>query len=135
MIQHLVRALSPKEQRLLWRAIAKRKQTRTRALLRGPFVMMLAAATLAALTLLASNSPPRYIIGFWLAFAALMSLRLAIAEVRESCRVIRSFSSALRAIRAEVTRITTTAVVELEEVEEEGACYAFALTGRQLVFA
>ncbi len=47
---------------------------------------------------------------------------------------VRQVESALRRNEARVIRIQSQAMVEFEEVEDEGACYAFQLDKRRIVF-
>jgi hypothetical protein len=86
-------------------------------------------------TILDKKPPPWYLsflVGFGVAlpisFWSYLSLRpKLLAQVRE-------IESALRRNEACVTHIQSEVMAEFEEEEDEGACYAFQLNDRQIVF-
>lgn len=88
-------------------------------------------------TILASDAPWLVITAFWLAIGAAIAL-----WVRRDMRthagqlegMARGLESALRRNEADGYEIRARSFAVLEEVEDEGACYAFQLEGDQLVF-
>jgi hypothetical protein len=131
-----LRPLTPGERRLL--------ATRARKLTSGASVTWQAVlpgaviiAVLWALTLLASDAPWTVVTGFWIAVGGGILLWVwldARRDARYRVAMARSLESALAHDQAEVYDITARAFVELEEYEDEGACYAFDLGGERIVF-
>jgi hypothetical protein len=64
------------------------------------------------------------IIGFWVGLESRRGFRLQAGYLRDG----------LRTNRARVLRVQAAQVVEFEEVEDEGACYAFQVSGDQMLF-
>ena len=89
------------------------------------------------MTLLASDAPWLVITGFWLVVGAGITL-WARRDLRKDTasrqQWIQGLESALRRAEADVYDILAGAFVELEEFEDEGACYAFALDESRVVF-
>ena len=77
------------------------------------------------------------ITGFWLVVGAGITfwvLRDLRKDASSQQQWIQGLESALRRAEAEVCDIRASAFVELEEFEDEGACYAFALDEAHVVF-
>jgi len=93
------------------------------------------ASVLWTLTLLASDAPWPVITGFWAVFAVVLTLwlrrDLSKADLKS---MIEALHSALRRNEVEEYRVQATAFVEFEEVEDEGACYAFQIDDKQMAF-
>jgi hypothetical protein len=88
-------------------------------------------------TMLASDAPPLVITGFWI----VAGLGLALWTRRDMTRDAHTFAaiaarlqSALKTNAADVYTVKARAFAEFEEVEDEGACYAFELSDNRLVF-
>jgi len=89
------------------------------------------------LTSLASDTAWYIITAFWLIVGAGIAL-----WVRRDMRkhggqleqIARGLESALRRNAADVYAVRARSFAELEEIEDEGACYAFELDGNRLVF-
>jgi hypothetical protein len=97
---------------------------------------LLVCGVLAVLTLVVSDAPPVVVVGFWAALAVLFALWTGLPARRHWLERAASLEQALVTNRARVTRINTSRVVEFEEVEDEGACFAFdAGPGRTIVVA
>jgi hypothetical protein len=95
---------------------------------------VLVCGVLAVLTLLASDAPAIVVFGFWAAMAALFGLWSAVPARRSWRRQATALDAGLAANYARVTRIASDRVVEFEEFEDEGACYAFdAGNGRAVI--
>jgi hypothetical protein len=82
-------------------------------------------AVLAMVTLLASNAPTGIVALFWLGLAVVFMLWIGLPWRRLMRQQAVALDEALRANQASVTRLTSARVVEFEEEEDEGACYAF----------
>jgi hypothetical protein len=131
------RPLTTAERRLLHRKIGSlrsRSRRTSRAYLPVAAGIVL---VLWAWTLLASDAPPVVVTAFWLLAGGLLGLWVR-RDMRRDARRMRamagSLESALRRNEADVYDIRAHAFVEFEEIEDEGACYAFALEGERLVF-
>lgn len=88
-------------------------------------------------TLLASDSPPLVITGFWLVCGgglALWMRRDAGRDAQNFNAMAAGLQSALKMNAADVFDVRALAYAEFEEVEDEGACYAFELSDNRLVF-
>jgi hypothetical protein len=88
-------------------------------------------------TILASDAPWPVVTGFWLVAGASLALWLQRDMRKQASQfesMARGLESALRRNTAEVYEIRARAFAELEEIEDEGACYAFELEGDRLVF-
>lgn len=89
------------------------------------------------LTLLLSDSPWPIVTLFW-AVTGLLILVWIRRDARRDTAALRTmaqrFDSALDHDRAEVFEIDARAYAEIEEIEDEGACYAFDLGDGRLVF-
>jgi hypothetical protein len=88
-------------------------------------------------TILASNAPWLVVTAFWISVGGGIAL-----WVRRDMRthaghlegMARSLESALRRDAADVYDVRAKAFAEFEEIEDEGACYAFELDDNRLVF-
>jgi hypothetical protein len=115
-------------------ASRERRQGEPRALVKTGGVSTLVCAVLLALTLLASDAPWWIVTAFWLVLAAVFTLWIGMPWRRLMRQQVVSFEAALRANTARVTRVQSDRVIEFEEEEDEGACYAFALSDGTTVF-
>lgn len=130
------RPLHPSERRLLATRV---RELRSRSA-DAPKVFLLGKAifgVLWLLTLLASDASWILITLFWIVVGGTIILwvwwdaRKNLEHVRRTARRMRA---ALEHDRAEVYDIEARAYAEFEEVEDEGACYAFDLGDGRLVF-
>jgi hypothetical protein len=81
------------------------------------------------------RGPSWYVSGLvWLGIGIPISLSSYVGVRRGVVEAIRRFESALRQNSACEVRIQSDAMVEFEEREDEGACYAFQLDNRRVVF-
>ena len=104
------------------------------ALLKSALASVAVCGVLAALTLLASDAPRPVILGFWAAIAALLSVWIGLAERRRLRQKAASLAAGLHADRVRGIRIQSPRVVEFEEIEDEGACFAFEVGPNRVVF-
>jgi hypothetical protein len=130
-----IRPLTPAERDRLSAAAA---EARTRSAPWRPAAACAAViGTLWALTLLASDAPWPVVTLFW-TVTGLLILVWVQRDARRDTAALRAmaqrFDSALEHDRAEVFRIEARAYAELEEIEDEGACYAFDLGDGRIVF-
>ena len=90
-----------------------------------------------ALTMLASEAPWTVVTGFWLLVGAGITWwarRDLKKDQWQSDAVADRIASALRRNIADVYEIRATAYVDIEEEEDEGACYAFQVAPQTLLF-
>ena len=88
-------------------------------------------------TMWASDAPPVIITAFWLVVGGALALwvrRDMHGHAGQLRKMEDRLASALERNAADVYDVRARAFAEFEEVEDEGACYAFELTGNQLVF-
>ena len=88
-------------------------------------------------TILASDAPWLVVTAFWLVAGAGITFwvrRDMLSHAGQLGRMVQDLGSAARRGEADVYDIRATAFAVLEEVEDEGACYAFALDGDRLAF-
>ena len=138
-IEKTVRPLSEKERRLLSSALAGRER-RTKGLRRRSFFIGLTLFVVLWGMMIIATAADKTGLAWY--YSCLMSLAIAVpislwcyAELRPKFIAdSQLFESALRRNEAHVTRIQSNAMVEFEEEEDEGACYAFQLDKRQIVF-
>lgn len=91
-------------------------------------------AALWALTLLASDAPAAVVTAFWLLVGTGIVLWVRRDLTRELAGTAEPLRSALRRREADVYRVEATAFAEFEEVEDEGAAYAFQVAPGRLFF-
>ena len=87
--------------------------------------------------MLASDAPAGVITGFWLIIGGGILILTHLSARRDAAHLSAAASrldSALRRNLADVYDISATRFVQFEEVEDEGACYAFQLENGQVVF-
>ena len=124
------RSLTAAEARLLRARISSLRSRGQRAASAGLWIGIVAIAILWALTLLASDAPPLVVTGFWLVAGIVIILwvrRDLGADRRAMDSMAAGLQSALSRNLALVYDIRSSGFVEFEEVEDEGACYAFQL--------
>ena len=88
-------------------------------------------------TILASDAPWLVVTVFWLVAGAGITFwvrRDMLSHAGQLAGMVQDLESAARRGEADVYDIRATAFAVLEEVEDEGACYAFALDGDRLAF-
>jgi hypothetical protein len=89
------------------------------------------------LTLLASDAPWTVVTGFWVLVGGAIAVWVR-RDMRADAAALEgsadALASALRRNAADVFDVDAAAFVELEEIEDEGACYALQLDGDRVVF-
>jgi hypothetical protein len=94
----------------------------------------LVCALLAAATLLVSDAPKPIVIIFWTVLWLLFTLWIGLPWRKLMRGQIPVLEDGLRTSRVRVIRLQSTRVVEFEEEEDEGACYAFEHDADSSVF-
>ena len=110
-------------------------QVRARAsLVKAGLASLAVCGVLAVLTLMASDAPPFVIVAFWMGLAILIQVWVGVPDRRHARRQLSAIAAGLQHDRARVVRIRSTRVVEFEEIEDEGACYAFDAGDHHVLF-
>jgi len=138
-MEKTVRLLNEKEHRLLRWALDRRKRRvkvlRRRMIFTGLALFAAFSGMMIVATVADKKGPAWYycsLIGAAIAFP--ISLWSYLSLRRKFIADVQLLESALCRNEARVTRIQSDAMVEFEEEEDEGACYAFQLENRQIVF-
>ena len=134
MLTRSERPLTEAERESLAGRMAAVRAESGQALLKTGAAAGIVCGGLAVLTLLASDAPALVIIGFWSVLWIAMTLWIGLPWRRMLRQQIPILTSGLRANRAHVIRLQSSRVVEFEQEEDEGACYAFELDAGTSVF-
>jgi hypothetical protein len=133
----VTRPLSESERRAV-RAKIRRLAERGR---RAPQAALAAAAIVVAIlwlwTLVASDAPWYVITGFWIVLGgaiALWARRDMVKHGGDMQAMAARLESALARNAADVYDVHATGYAEIEEIEDEGACYAFAIGEGRIAF-
>ena len=127
-VQELERTLTETEKRELEARIRRLQSIVRFSLPKAATASIIVCGALAALTLVVSDAPRAVIVGFWVALAVLFTLWIGLPGRTGPRRQAMALEAALRYNRARVFRVQSTRVVEFDEIEDEGACYAFDIS-------
>ena len=119
------RPLTDAERRHLESRLAAARRESELALVKAGGASAVVSGALAVATLLASDAPRLVIAGFWTIVWLAFTLWIGLPGRRLMHGQVALFEDALRTGRAREIRVETRRVVEFEEEEDEGACYAF----------
>jgi hypothetical protein len=129
MLNPIERPLSDSErQHLTERLHGAHSESRT-ALLKTGAASAAVCGVLMVLTLWLSDAPAFVILVFWACMATIFALWIGLPWRRLMREQIPILEDGLRTNRARERRVRSDRVVEFEEEEDEGACYAFAQDG------
>jgi hypothetical protein len=104
------------------------------ALLKSGAASAAVCGVLMVLTLLASDAPVIVVVGFWVVMMAVFTVWIGMPGRRLMLEQVQILQDALHGNRARERRLQSDRVVEFEEVEDEGACYAFDHDGVSSIF-
>jgi hypothetical protein len=133
-IETLERELTAAERTELGVRFKRLDRTTRVSLLKAAAGSLAVCGVLAILTLLASDAPRPVIVGFWLGMTLLFTVWIGTQGRAGFRRQRTALADAIRHNRARVVRIQSNRVVEFEEIEDEGACCAFDIGDRRIVF-
>jgi hypothetical protein len=134
VMTQIERRLSDEEREQLTERLANSRAESKRALLKTGGASAAVCSVLGFLTLLASDAPRAIVTAFWVVLCLVFTLWIGVPWRRLMRSQARVFEEAIRTNRAREIRLQATRVVEFEEEEDEGACYAFDHDGNAAVF-
>lgn len=127
------RPLTADERRALETQAAYARSTGAATLRRMALICGAASAVLAVLTLLASDAPAQVVLLFWAVVGTALIFWTAIPERRQWRAKAAALTDGLQTARARDWEVRSSRMVEFEEIEDEGACYAFEVDSGQVV--
>jgi hypothetical protein len=138
VLERTQRSPTESERRVLRAALGFRRKQLRGSGRRGVVASLVIFGSPCVVTLLASDAPRWIVITFWSVLGTAISLWAAIS-VRRELRVelgagLKALEDAVARDKADIVRIQSSAMVEFEEIEDEGACYAFQVEDRLIVF-
>ena len=125
MLSRTERSLSPDEQRQIDERLANATRESRMALVKSGAASAVVCGALMAATLWLSDAPRALVVGFWALMCALFAIWIGMGWRRLMRAQVPMLEDARRANRAYEIRLQASRVVEFEEEEDEGACYAF----------
>ncbi|HXU87354.1 MAG TPA: hypothetical protein VFQ62_00735 [Methylomirabilota bacterium] len=134
MMSQIERPLSAEEHAQLKARLTMARTESMMALAKTGAASAAVCGVLAILTLFASSAPRAVVVGFWALLWLIFTLWIGLPWRRLMRGQARTLAEAIRTNRAREIRLQTTRVVEFEEEEDEGACYAFDHEGNAAVF-
>jgi hypothetical protein len=123
------RPLNAGERDQLTARLQNARSESSKALLKTGGASAAVCGVLMLLTLRFSDAPVAAVVGFWALMTLLFTLWIGMPWRRLMRGQIPILEDALAANRARELRLRSNRVVEFEEVEDEGACYAFDRDG------
>jgi len=134
MLETIERPLTSDEHFQLRGRLQTARDASGKALLKAGAASAAVCGALMLLTLLASDAPVIVIVFFWVVIMAVLTVWIGLPERRLMLEQIPILEGALHGNRAREPRLRSERVVEFEEVEDEGACYAFDHDGASSIF-
>jgi len=128
------RPLSDEERHQLTARLANARAETRRALLKTGFASGAVCTVLGILTLLASDAPALFVVVFWAVLWLIFTFWIGIPWRSLMRDQVRMLAKAVRTNRVREIRVQAMRVVEFEEEEDEGACYAFACDDSTVLF-
>lgn len=128
------RQLSAAERQHLTARLDGARAESRRAMLTTAAASAAVCGPLMLLTLWLSDAPAAVVVGFWSAITLVFTLWIGLPWRRLMRGQIPILQDALDANRARDTTVRSERVVEFEEEEDEGACYAFDRDGTSAIF-
>jgi hypothetical protein len=134
VLERTERVLTGAERHALAERVARAREEKRLALAKTAISSAFVCGFLGLLTYAASTAPLAVIVLFWSVLAGVFTLWLGLPWHRTMRDQVTWLEDAIAANRARVIRVVAGRVVEFEEEEDEGACYAFELGPESTVF-
>ncbi len=133
-IDGVLRPLLQVEQRAMMRALGVRQRRLDRLRRRLFFFSSVVFGALWGLTLAVSKDRAIVVTAVWLAIGAVVTLWSYFSARRELFMDVNRYEQGLERNEVREWRVQSTEMVEFEEEEDEGACYAFQLNNGRILF-
>jgi hypothetical protein len=133
-VREFERALTDPEKRELQTRLDRLQSMIRAGPLKAGAASVAVCAVLAVLTLVFSDAPRVVIVGFWLVLAILFTVWIGVPGRADIRRQHALLTAALQHDRGRVFRVQSHRVVEFEEIEDEGACFAFNIDEGRVLF-
>src|SRR5882724_1294190 len=134
MFERFERELLPNERRLVTRSLSRRQARQKRGWRFGLLFCLIVSALLSLPVLLSGEGPWYLVLGLIVPGVGLSVVWGSISARKESNFRIRELEEVLSKNRASVIHIKSDKMVEFEEIEDEGACYAFQVAENKIAF-
>jgi hypothetical protein len=134
MMTQIERPLSDTEHSQLKARLSNARTESMMAVVKTAGASAAVCGVLAILTLVASTAPRPLVVAFWALLWLVFTVWIGLPWRRLMRGQARNLAEAIRTNRAREIRLQTARVVEFEEEEDEGACYAFDHDGNAAVF-
>jgi hypothetical protein len=133
-VEQFERGLTDDERRELTATFDRLRSMARTSLVKAGVASLAVCGVLAIITLFASDAPVAVIVSFWMGLALLFTFWIGLPDRKHARRQLSAIAAGLQHGRARVVRIRSARVVEFEEIEDEGACYAFDAGENRVVF-
>jgi len=134
MIDKTRRPSTDEEKRLLRASISFLKRQSNKLQKRTLVSCLIVFAVLWGLTMLVARDSWGIITIFWLCLGIGVSLWNISTERRKSLKRIGAYQDTMNRNEAEVLHIRSNAMIAFDEIEDEGACYAYQADGETIIF-
>lgn len=134
MIDKMTRPLTDKEKRLLKASMSSLKRQFNKLQKRTLVSSFIIFGMLWGLTMLGAIASWKIITIFWLCLGIGISLWNIITERQKVLKRIRAYDAAMNRNEADVLHIRSNAMIEFDEIEDEGACYAYQVDDESIIF-
>ena len=134
MLDAIERPLADGERNHLTTRLRNARAESSKALLKTGAASAAVCGALTLITLWLSDAPALVIVGFWACMGLVFTLWIGLPWRRLMRGQIPILEDGLRTNRARELRLRSERVVEFEEEEDEGACYAFDRDGSSTIF-
>jgi len=133
-METVTRHLSETERRLLTGVLTQRQRRLKHFPKRQLIAAVIIFGGLWAWTMIVTRDRWYVVTAIWVGIGSVISLWVYFSEKPKEKANLELYADALRRNQARETRIRSDEMVELEEKEDEGSCYAFQLSEKRIVF-
>ncbi len=134
MIDKMRRPLTDKEKRVLKASISSLKRQFNKLQKRTLISSFIVFGVLWGFTMLVAKESWKIITIFWLCLGIGISLWTIITERQKVHKRIGTYEDAMNRNEADVLHIRSNAMIEFDEIEDEGACYAYQVDDESIIF-
>ena len=134
MINKFKRPLTDKEKRVLRASSSSLKQYMNKLGKRIVISGFILTGVLWGLTMLVAKESWTTITAFWLCTGTGISIWSILSERQKLRKRVNAAESAMMRNEAEVLQIQSAEMIEFDEIEDEGACYAYQVDDESILF-